>query len=290
MEEEFNGSRLPMNKRPRRAKLNSGTLVTAVMLVIIALLAYLIVKNVKENRTPKNVSEPQVINAGVGYDVPGETPAPQPQLRPTASAQGMLPVYFKAGTNEPCVAITVQGLASRSDMDKLLEDCRAYGAQLTFFPTGRELSEGADFWGDALLNGHEIESGGYSGGEVKSMSQSELENEVDAFEALLRSYVGEGYELHFFRTNSINDDSDPRLNAYLQSKGYYGLAGQAVTQPSKLEEISPGAVIFVNLKSYDVGRVREMLRALYTGGYSMLTLNALFGYSGNLAGGAETEY
>ena len=283
MQTGYNGSELPVKRPSGRVRLNLGTLLlVAAILVFAALIVYYIVSERKQ--------QPAFDVTDIyGHPQVTVTPTPVPDKRPSAEREGLLPVFYSANTEENQVAITVQGFLGEDDMNALLSATLEYGADLTFFPTGKQLSGARDFWSAAALIGHEIESRGYTGNRLSDMSDADMEKELSDVEAVLRSYMGEEYQLHFLRTDDLADDENDRLHALLARKGYKGIARWAVYQPTRFEQIRPGQIIGVNLESYDVKQLTKMIRVLSENGYSMVTLNELLDYEPNIVSSGENE-
>lgn len=270
----------PEKRSPASGKItvNPNAVVTLVMIAIIAALCIVIAVMLGNKQNGKKTVYPAEEDGSAFEEVRPEVTAELP-LRPEPEQEGYLPVFYQAGRTDKAVAITVQGMNTETEPDTLLEWCNLYEAKLTFFATGEELLKMSDFWPAARLNGHEIESRGYSGTAFNLMSPEEIEGEVITFEAVAANLLGSGYRTRFLRPNSLKDDERPELHSCLAAKGYYGIVRWSVLQPTKLEQISPGMVIAVDLSSYSTDKLRQMIKVLYDNGYRCVTILELFGYS-----------
>lgn len=283
MDQDYGPNGLPMLKKNKPSKpprkkggLSGSTLVTAVMIVIIAALVIAIVI---VNRKPEKSYRAKGGASVESFTADPVQTDPPLTLRPEPEEEGFLPVFYRAGTEDRIVAITVQGLTTECDSEDLLASCALNDTRLTFFVTGEEVRALAEVLPVIRLGGHEIESRGYSGKPFTPLSQEELRREVDAAETVLSGVISDRYRMRFLRPNSLSDDSDPELHAYLSQKGYYGIARWSVLNPGSMEEISPGCVIAVDLSSYSTANLRKMVQTLHDNGYKCVTLEELFGYS-----------
>jgi len=280
LSQKHSGSTLPVYGAPRKKKKGgSGGIGTIVLLAAIIVLAVLIIKSAfKKDEVVTN--DVKVINAWALTAT--ATPTAQPELRPTAEAVGKLPIYYKANTGQKSVAVTVQGISNQTELDKLLGICATNNARVTFFLSGTELANYSSMWPAAVLGGHEIESRGLGSGQISAMSETELASHIDGFTQNLRAIIGESYEPHFFRPAEMTDYDDARLHEALSKRGFYGIASWSLSAPTGMSQIEPGQIINIQLDSYGLNRLSEMLSALNANGYRVVTLNTLFAYGDNL--------
>ena len=273
MSQEYMGPILPVNKPPRKKTL-SGTIVTLVLIALIVVLAVLILRSAR-----KGPQEVPPVQQGAAVLIPTSTP--KPQLRPTPAAEGFLPVFYNANTEEKKIAITVQNITSAADVSNLLGLCATYNTRLTFFLTAQEVGKFPGCLGEIVLGGHEIESRGLDGASLLSYGAEGITLVVDGFEESVRSVIGGDYTPHFLRPGGINDCDNALLNRYLIQKGYLGIAYWSVMAPSNPDEIAPGQVLRVDMNTYSLARLTELIKWLNAEGYQAVTMNGLFNYSDN---------
>ena len=99
--------------------------------------------------TPEPVAqEAPVAEAPVLADTPEPTPAPTPQptqaansqralTRPTPTAEGFMPVFSKADTEEKIIAITVDDCFQADNLKQIVDAAIAVNGKLTIFPIGK---------------------------------------------------------------------------------------------------------------------------------------------------------
>ena len=285
MQNNPTGPVLPMSgERKHQAPQNNhnnggGGVITLILLAAIAVLAVLIIKSATQSGSTVTVTDPN------GWAINTATPTPQPELRPTAQANGLLPVYYNANTQSKLVAITVYNIPSASDVDRLLGLCGTYNAKLTFFVTGTQVSAAQSLWPQVVISGCEIEGMGLTGAGASGLSYDALEAEIDGFAFALRGIIGEDYQPHFHSTLNMDDYDNATLHKILAAKGYYGIASWSLTNPKSIDQIKPGQIIAIDLSSYGVSLLGEVMRVLEEQGYSVVTLNTLFEYPENLISG-----
>ncbi len=265
-----------------KVRVNFGTLA---LIALIAVFAFLIVRYIVTNRARESGFD---VTDVYGNSYAQVTPTPEPDKRPEAEGEGLLPIFYSARTDEKQVAITIQGAASESQLEALLQASMEYGAKLTFFLNGDQLVQQRGLWATALLMGHEIESRGMTGKRLQSLSPDELESEIGDFDALVKAAFGEEYAVHFLRTDVISDDEYEPLHACLAARGYKGIARWAKYKPTSFEQIEPGQIIGFDLGSSEIKQITAVMKTLSENGYQMLTLNGLFEYEANLFS-AESE-
>jgi len=266
---------LPIVKQNTRVKLNGSFFVTIILIAAIAFLGVAIYRSMTGEQEPTIT----VIEDPYG-GVVSTTQAPS--LRPVGE-EGRLPVFYQANTSEKKIALTVQNIKSDEDLEIILGQAGTYGAKLTFFVTGTELTAYSNMWADVILGGHELESRGFTGAVLNTLSDEEMRTELDMFTLCLRSIVGEGYMPHFVRTDSLADDTDARVNAYLSSQGYYGFARWRMINPSSNAEFENGQIIYINLADYGTENTGKLMSYLEQNGWAMVTMNSLFEYEDNFA-------
>lgn len=278
----YNGPTLPMNKPPRKVRVNKGAAGTLVLVLAIAVLLVLIIRDMRGRNDPVPTQITDLYGGTVNYTGSSSAPAVQRNKRPESDDPELLPVFYSADTDNREVAITVQNFGSAGNIDTLLELCDAYGAHITFFPTGKELISYPNMWGAVIFGGHEIENHGYSGDSLSSMGYEGRVDEIDEFTRLIRLYVGEEYKPHFLRTNDLSDDSNAAVHAILMERNYLGIARWSLMAPASIDEILPGQIMCIDLSQYGAARLGNVMSVLAENGWQMKTLNEMFEYEPNL--------
>lgn len=262
-----------------KVRINYGTWL---LIILIGIFAFLIIRYIVQDRSREPGFEVKDV---YGNPYVSMTPTPEPPRRPEAERAGLLPVFYSANISEMQVALTVQGSASDAQMETLLEASMEYGAKLTFFIDAQQLSRQRSIWATALLMGHEIECRGFTEKRAASLSAEALDAELESFEALIHAGLGEDYSVHFMRTDDLGDDEYETLHQHLASHGYKAIVRWALHNPTHFEQVAPGQVICVDLKSWDVKQLTAVMRVLSENGYSQVTCNELFDYEPNMPQG-----
>ena len=268
---------LPMRSGGRKVRFNPGAWVTVALIIAIAVFAVLIIKDAVKKDDP---DAPMQITDLYGNPYTPVTPTPTPPLRPQSEGEGLLPVFFSANTQEAVVAVTVQNADAKA-IDTLLEACTPLDAHITFFMKGEELQALPESVAIAYLSGHEIESRGMNAGNLSSLQDEALANELDAPGQLMNA-IAPGYTFHFLRTDNFSDDSDRRLSAYLAQRGYKGICRWALNEPRSFEQVAPGQIINFDLSNVKADRIVYVIKYLYESSYRVVSLNELFDYEPNL--------
>ena len=267
----------------RKRKIDYNRLTTAIMVLLIIVL---VVAIVIDNRSPKN-SEPEIIDqtpafmgvAGVAASA-APTVKPVADLRPQPAAEGLLPVFYQANTEELVVAITIDECGSEAQLKSIFASAAEYGAHLTFFPTGTEVAAHEELWAAAYLGGHEIENHTMTGAQLAGLDAEGLIGEIDGQTDLVREVIGAEYAPHFLRTDDLDDDTDPALHALLSERGYMGIARWAQKTPASFSAVAPGQIL--SYTASDAKALKDVMRVLSENGYRMVTLNEMFAYPDNL--------
>lgn len=283
---QYNGPTLPMNKPPRKTRVNGGSVFTLILVLAIAVMMVLIIKDMKDRRNNGPAQITDLYGGSVTYMNASPVPT-QRDKRPVSDDPELLPVFYSADTDDKAIAITVQNLGSAENIDKLLELCDACGAHLTFFPTGKEVLASPGIWGAVIFGGHEIENHGYSGNRLSVMGTDARREEINGFTETIRMFVGEEYEPHFLRTNDLSDDANAEVHAFLMEQNYLGIARWSAMAPSSIEEVRPGQIMMIDLSEYGVQKLGNVMNVLKESGWKMLTMNELFDYPPNIVSSAD---
>ncbi|MCR4576675.1 MAG: polysaccharide deacetylase family protein [Clostridiales bacterium] len=268
---------LPMRSGGRKVRFNPGAWVTVALVIAIVVFAVLIIKDAVKKESP---DAPMQITDLYGNPYTPVTPTPTPPLRPQPEGEGLLPVFFSANTQDNVVALTVQNADARA-IETLLDACSPLGAHLTFFMKGEEMQALSESVAIAYLSGHEIESRGMNAGNLSSLQDEALANELDAPQQLMNA-IAPGYVFHFLRTDNFSDDSDTRLMSFLSLRGYKGICRWALNEPRSFEQVAPGQIINFDLNNVKADRIVYVIQYLYESSYRIVSLNDLFAYESNL--------
>ena len=287
--------KLPLIERKKKVKLNAGAIVTVLLIVAILAVVILIASDIMDKKTaPPQIREMEVPHsAATGNDpVRTQTSATPVPLRPESAGEGLLPVFYRANTQQRKLALTVSGTLTESQMGKLVTAASQVGAKLTFFPTGEEVEKNVPMWAQVNLMGHEIESAGYSGVRYLTLGEAEkIDAELEKACTALRDWIHADYQLHFLRTNDLYDDEYLLLHRTLDRKGFYGIARQAL-QMNRLvtdEDIVPGMIINMEIGSLNIDDLCRTVSHLDEMGYTLVTMNELFEYPPNYLSSAGDE-
>ena len=231
---------------------------------------------------------------------PEPTPSPAPTynpddpyglVRPQPTAEGYLPVFNKANTEERQIAITVDELSGVGITKKFIETALQYGAKLTFFPTGENVMRKG--MGDVIKQacygqGFEIENRCYSGtAKLYTVNDTMMASEIWKQNIAVSYVLGVKYHMHFLRLYGRDGENDLRTHAYLIQEGYKGIAGWTING-SMMEEgriglnLAPGNIYYFKSNQHDLRKMEMLMEEAKQQGYQMVTLNALFGYEENL--------
>lgn len=232
---------------------------------------------------------------------PVATPSPTPRatlsseagmndVAPTPTADGYLPIYKKANTDDMMIAITVDECSGVTITKNIAKLAYYYGAHLTLFPTGDNVMRKG--MGDVLKIcveslGFEIENRGYSTiSKLYNLSDKMMCMEVWKQTIALDYVMNMMYEPHFLRLYGGNGENDLRTHGYLKQLGYYGIAsyshnGSEMTTKELTASLAPGNVYIFKSNRKDAEKINSLMKAAKSAGYRMVTLNELYGYSEN---------
>lgn len=275
----------------RKRKIDYNRLTTAIMVLLIIVLVIAILwyaKSPKDDEGTTIINQPPAF-MGVAGTAASAAPTVKPvaDLRPQPAAEGFLPVFYQANTEELVVAITIDECGSETQMKSILASAAEYNAHLTFFPTGTEIAANEELWAAAFLGGHEIENHTMTGAHLAGLDAESLIGEIDGQTDLVREVIGAEYASHFLRTDDLEDDTAAALHALLSERGYMGIARWAQKTPANFSSVAPGQIL--SYTASDAKTLKTVMRILSENGYRMVTLNELFAYPENIESTAEIE-
>ncbi|MDO4866251.1 MAG: peptidoglycan-binding protein [Clostridia bacterium] len=236
---------------------------------------------------------------------PSPTPSPEPSptpeptynpddpyglVRPQPSAEGFLPIFRKANTEERMIAITVDECSGVAITTKFAKKAYDFGAKLTLFPTGENVMRRG--MADVIRNcvygmGFEIENRCYSGmAKLYAMNDLMMASEIWKQSIAVSYVLGVKYHPHFLRLYGGDGENDGRTHAYLAQNGYCGVAGWTFNGGSMDNgriglNIAPGNIYFFKTNENDLLKMELLMEEARNQGYEMVTLNKLFGYEEN---------
>ena len=224
-------------------------------------------------------------------DSTSSTAAARALTRPAAKGNN-LPVFSKADTQEKIIAITVDDCFQASNLRTIVQTAIDNGAKLTIFPIGevalREKQTEILKW--AWDNGMELENHTFTHNGLYNASDELLAKEIYYQNLALSKILGVEYHAHFLRPKGGDARNDERMHAYARQMGYYGIAHWTISgsgsTPSKLAStLAPGNIyLFHTTDQNDFEKLCGFIPYAVSQGYTLVTLNEMFGYPDN-----ETE-
>ena len=230
---------------------------------------------------------------------PEPTPTPAPTynpedpyalVRPQPTAEGFLPVFTKANTQERMIAITLDECSGATITNEFAAAAFQHGAKLTLFPTGENVMKAGM---DRVLRtcffsmGFEIENRCYSTiSQLYTLNDTMMASEIWK-QAIAVSYVLDvRYQPHFLRLYGGDGENDGRTHAYLAQQGYKGIAhwtynGSLMEEGRIGNNLAPGNIYYFKTTKEDLRRMNVLMDEAKIQGYEMVTLNRLFGYEEN---------
>lgn len=277
------------DQKPKKTyHVDYNRLITVLMVVAILVLAAVILKDAR--KTPEDIYSFPVVDANasaVPVAEPTRAPLSPEELRPVPEAEGLLPIFRRANTEEKKVAIVVDTFSDAEYIETLLGLCGTFGAKVTFFPTGIELRLYPEEWISAVFGGHEIENHTLDNTRLSTLADEDKAANILQHTEILRDLIGQSYTPHFLRTNDLEDDADAFLHSWLQGNGYMGIVRHDERIPTSFELVNPGAILSYPLTETGLRALSSAIPVLYENGYQMVTLNELFMYPNNLEANLE---
>jgi len=294
--------------RARQLKrLRIGGIALAVLLI--AVLVILLIP--KGNRTDEAVEavaqatpvpEGQSVEVAVEaepvvVDTPVPTPEPTPEpvqaaslralTRPTPTAEGFMPVFSKADTEEKIVAITVDDCFQADNLQQIVDKALEVGGKLTIFPIGQNAikEKQSQILKYAWENGFELENHTFTHNGLFYVTEQELADEIYQQQMALSYILGVEYQCHFLRPRGGDARGDQRLQMYAKQMGYYGIAHWSVSGSSDDAKIAkglkPGAIFLFHTTDKDLDKLLRFIPWVVEQGYQLVTLNEMFDYPAN---------
>lgn len=279
------------NNKPKKTyRVDYNRLITFAMIVVIVILGAVIFIDAKKEpeqpnsyqmTIPDNTDLLSIIGSEIAQISPEE-------LRPLPEAEGMLPIFRIANTNEKKVAIVVDDFESADNLETLIGLCGTFCARLTLFPTGAEVVKMPDLWINATFAGHEIENHTMDDTRLSTLADEDKAKSIEDQTKVVRSVIGEGYTPHFLTTGDLEDDTDAFLHSWLAGNGYYGIVRWDEYMPKTFDLVKPGAILSYPLTDAGLKALSQAIPVLKENGYEMVTLNELFMYPGSFGDTSQT--
>ena len=208
--------------------------------------------------------------------------------RPTAEADGYLPVFSKAETTEKIIAITVDDCNQTENLRQIVQCAIDNGGKLTILPIGENLERESvqEAIRYAYENGMELENHTYTHPAFYRMTTEEMAWEIYMNNRAVSETLGVDYQMHFMRTRGGDNRHDLRTHQYMEKMGYYGMAhwtlsGSSSSVAELKSELAPGNIYLFHTTDNDLGKLLGFIPYATQQGYRLVTLNELFGYPEN---------
>ena len=228
---------------------------------------------------------------------PAPTPSPTPEPlsgralnRPTPTAEGFMPVFNKADTDEKIIAITVDDCFQADNLRQIVEKAIEVGGKLTIVPIGKNAikKEQSEILKYAWENGFELENHTFTHSGLFNISDDEMAEEIYKQQMALSYVLGVEYQPHFLRPRGGDARGDQRMQMYAKQLGYYGIAHWSVSGSSNDNKIAknlkPGAIFLFHTTNTDLDKLLRFIPWAVEKGYQLVTLNEMFGYPENETG------
>ena len=225
------------------------------------------------------------------------TPTPTPDVntgskramsRPTPTAEGFIPVFAKADTDENIIAITVDDCFQAENLKKIVDTAIANGGKLTIFPIGENAIKEAQAQTlkYAWEQGFELENHTYSHSGLYNSTAERLAEQVYKQQMALSSILEVEYHCHFLRPKGGDARRDQRMQMYAAQLGYYGIAhwscaGSTSSDKEIAKALQPGAIYLFHTTDNDWQKLERFIPWVVQQGYQMVTLNEMFDYPDN---------
>ena len=239
---------------------------------------------VPETATP----EPEPTPAPAAASVPDDAQAASRALtRPTPTAEGFLPIFMKADTQEKIIAITVDDCFQAENLAQIVQAAMDADAKLTIFPIGLNAlkDKQSEILKRAWENGFELENHTYSHNGLYKCDDDKLMEEVTRQQLALSYILGVEYHCHFLRPRGGDARRDQRIQKAAEQMGYYGIAHWSASGAADDEKIAsrlePGAIYLFHTTDKDREKLLRFIPWVASKGYKMVTLNEMFGYPAN---------
>ena len=228
---------------------------------------------------------------------PTVAPTPAPEIntgskralsRPTPTAEGFIPVFTNAETDENIIAITVDDCFQAENLKKIVQAAIDVGGKLTIFPIGENAikESQSETLRYAWENGFELENHTYTHSGLYNSTPERLAEQVYMQQMALSSILGVEYHCHFLRPKGGDARRDQRMQMYARQLGYYGIAhwscaGSTSSDKQIAAALKPGAIYLFHTTNNDWDKLERFIPWAVQQGYQLVTLNEMFDYPAN---------
>ena len=216
-----------------------------------------------------------------------EEAARRAQTRPSPAAEGFLPVFTHAETDEKIVAITVDDCYQADNLKQIVDKAIEVGGKLTIFPIGENVlkSKQSEVLKYAWEQGFELENHTFTHNGLFYVSDEVLAEEIYKQQLALCQILGVEYQCHFLRPKGGDARHDQRIQKYAEQLGYYGIAHWSASGTAGKNAIAkalkPGAIYLFHTTDKDREKLLLFIPWVIEQGYRLVTLNEMFGYPQN---------
>ena len=207
------------------------------------------------------------------------------EVRPDV-VEGFLPVCYGLKTDQKVVAITIDDCNQPENLKQILKIINSYGGKATIFPIGQNVEKCGEILKAAWESGFEIENHTWDHCGLYNVDDDMLAKEIWSQNAKVSQILGVDYQMHFLRPRGGDNRYDQRTHAYMRQMGYYGLAywtqvGIHSSTDSLMQHLAPGNIFLYHTTDEDLAQLSELVPRLHEAGYTMVTLNELYGLPAN---------
>lgn len=216
----------------------------------------------------------------------GVTPEPTEEPAPTYD---FLPVYTRVETEEPVIAVTLDGCGNVANTKLAAQKVHEAGGKLTLFPYGQSvMKEGmSDLLKVLVLElGWQVENRTWSDGLIYQMASSAMATEIWSADLAVDYALNMDYGMHLFRMRGGSGAVDVRTHEYLKQLGYDGIAGWTVSGTDASGEylrshLKPGYIYQFDSGKESLSKMVDFVAFAIGKGYRCVTVNELLGLEPN---------
>ena len=249
--------------------------------------------------TPLVVEEAPVEDDFLTLNVPTEASEAYPHVMPADEnlqkivsqveppvEDGFLPVCYRCNTDRKVVAITIDDCNQPNNLLEILSLINKYGGKATIFPIGENVESLSKILNAAWDYGFEIENHTWDHCGLYSVDDEDFCAEICKQNAAVSKVLGVDYQMHFLRPRGGDNRYDQRTHAYLKQMGYYGIAywshvGVKSSTSTLMKNMKSGDILLYHTTNEDLAQLKELVPKLAKAGYTLVTLNELYGLPAN---------
>ena len=292
--------RKPEQKIDKQTMLGFAVIAVLVIVLLVLIISILgrLFRGGSDTVAPQTAPTPTV-QVMIDYSTPEPTSAPTPTAIPQTeysyrtayipeAADGFLPVFYSAPTDEKIIAITIDDCYQGENLQKIVDLAIQYGGKLTLFPIGENAirSQQSQTIKYAWENGFEIENHTYDHNGLYGITDDELAWQMYGQSVCINKVLGVNYQQHFIRPKGGDARNDQRIHAYAMQMGIGGVAHWSVTgSVTDLDEVmrdlKSGDILLFHTTDNDLARLQQFIPFAASQGYQMVTLNEMFGLPAN---------